>query len=141
MIPSQKWSLRTIHSKIIGPPGPNIAAILGLTPPSAVDGPTLGVVFSECLADRWVRKDEAVYMQSVLAAVTQPYEISLLTQLHGPTHAYDFSRSSTCGSHLVSWLLRLYTSELLSKISHANHTELSFITYSTCHAWVRHARI
>ena len=33
--------------------------------PPATDGPTLGMVFSKCLADKWARKDEAVYAVSL----------------------------------------------------------------------------
>ena len=56
MVPPQKRSPWTVRSRIIGPPGPNIAAI------PAADGPTLGMVFSKSVeADKWTRKDEAVY--------------------------------------------------------------------------------
>ena len=59
MVPPQKRSPRTVRSRIIGPPGPNIAAIPG--PPPAADGPTLGIVFSKSFKpEKWTRKDEAV---------------------------------------------------------------------------------
>ena len=44
---------------MIGPPGPNIAAIPGPTPDA--DGPTLGKVFRVSVeAEKCARKDEAV---------------------------------------------------------------------------------
>ena len=64
MVPPQKWSPRTVHSRIIGPPRPNIVAIPG--PPPAADGPTLGIVFSKSVEpEKWTRKDEAVYAVSL----------------------------------------------------------------------------
>ena len=52
MVPPQKRSPRTVHTRIIGPPGPNIESI---------PRPTLSIVFSKSVEpEKWTRKDEAV---------------------------------------------------------------------------------
>ena len=58
-------SPQTVRSRMIGSPRLNIAAIPA-PPPPAADGPTLGMVFSKSVkADKWTRKDEAVYAVSL----------------------------------------------------------------------------
>ena len=52
-----KVAPRTVHSRTIGLPGPNIAAIP--SPPLATNGPNPGMVFSKLVnMDNFTRKDE-----------------------------------------------------------------------------------
>jgi len=53
-VPPRKWSPRTVHGRIIGPPGPNIAAIPGPpllpTVPPAADCGLFAIAFATALA-------------------------------------------------------------------------------------------
>ena len=78
MFPPQNRSPRTVRSRIYGPPGPNIAAILGAPP--AADGPTPVMAFRASVeAEKWARKDEADY------AVSLSHRLGFLGELNNGT--------------------------------------------------------